>query len=219
MWGNFNPRSTHGERPISSLPVCAAFLISTHAPRTGSDGKARLRRYNHLYFNPRSPHGERLFQSLGIIGMAYISTHAPRTGSDTTPADDSASESNFNPRSPHGERPDGEHPFTRFDDFNPRSPHGERLFDCVFHICAFYFNPRSPHGERPEYNPIENYDRTISTHAPRTGSDRLTRTICQKNTVFQPTLPARGATFTMVFVLDNNKISTHAPRTGSDSDG
>ena len=56
------------------------------------------------------------------------------------------------------------------------------------------FNPRSPHGERPERSPLIFSSRTISIHAPRTGSDQLHST---------RTPPRRD-------------ISIHAPRTGSD---
>ena len=59
---------------------------------------------------------------------------------------------------------------------------------------AAHFNPRSPHGERPEGFPVR-------------GGVR----------VFQPTLPARGATPTSSQSSAAAKISTHAPRTGSDS--
>ena len=80
-------------------------LISIHAPRTGSDVRARGRQADPDDFNPRSPHGERLgsppaqlhqdgqFQStlpargatelaLRVLQILYISIHAPRTGSD-----------------------------------------------------------------------------------------------------------------------------------------
>ena len=80
--------------------------ISTHAPRTGSDGiKVSFAQPNKRDFNPRSPHGERLdvseltggsltFQptlpARGATSGAFaarpfpvISTHAPRTGSDS----------------------------------------------------------------------------------------------------------------------------------------
>ena len=56
-----------------------------------------------------------------------------------------------------------------------------------------YFNPRSPHGERPLI-------------ARRVNAARL----------FQPTLPARGATSICLKGRKDAKISTHAPRTGSD---
>ena len=57
-----------------------------------------------------------------------------------------------------------------------------------------YFNPRSPHGERQ--------------HSPKA---------YQRVYIFQPTLPARGATqFNFYGQQAYQYISTHAPRTGSD---
>ena len=56
-----------------------------------------------------------------------------------------------------------------------------------------YFNPRSPHGERPSGS---------SSPMP--------------NSLFQSTLPARGATKWKYVYTYSEKISIHAPRTGSD---
>ena len=102
----------------------------------------------------------------------------------------------------------------------------------------FDFNPRSPHGERHWERVGMGADRTISIHAPRTGSDpqrsagiRIPANFNPRSPHgerpallrwrrwrrgFQPTLPARGATgaFCLAFLLFG--ISTHAPRTGSD---
>ena len=94
MWGATNWKSS-GRRCRS---------ISIHAPRVGSDKRARNRRMLSRYFNPRSPCGERLihgtiitphkrFQStLPVWGatqplrrrreLLQISIHAPRVGSD-----------------------------------------------------------------------------------------------------------------------------------------
>ena len=57
---DFNPRSPHGERPLS---------VSAGDVR-GSD------------FNPRSPHGERRGTAEAGVLLGGISIHAPRTGSD-----------------------------------------------------------------------------------------------------------------------------------------
>ena len=124
--------------------------------------------------------------------------------------------------------------------FNPRSPHGERHFRPSMRSRAFwYFNPRSPHGERPPLLisgriPQEIFQPTlpargatnifqvfepgeeISTHAPRTGSDRFLSVASCTTGAFQPTLPARGATPLESLASNDNDISTHAPRTGSD---
>ena len=59
---------------------------------------------------------------------------------------------------------------------------------------------------------------SISTHAPRTGSDYCGGKQQLANARFQPTLPARGATLATLYNFDKTIfISTHAPRTGSDS--
>ena len=62
---DFNPRSPHGERHISSYITQVCIYISIHAPRTGSD-----------------------LLGIGIGGsITGISIHAPRTGSDCDPSD------------------------------------------------------------------------------------------------------------------------------------
>ena len=124
-----------------------------------------------------------------------ISTHAPRTGSDPV--------------------------FLTFPDFckhfNPRSPHGERQWFSVDKVLPSKdFNPRSPHGERRLPRLFQNLRNGISTHAPRTGSDDIVYMFIMFPLRFQPTLPARGATSSLVDLPYTNDISTHAPRTGSD---
>ena len=104
-----------------------AVVISTHAPRTGSDVGGSGSYFSQRHFNPRSPHGERpwavvevIFRSdnfnprsphgerrlrrYGTSVAIGISTHAPRTGSDVSGFLHYMHQSNFNPRSPHGER-------------------------------------------------------------------------------------------------------------------
>ena len=124
-----------------------------------------------------------------------ISIHAPRTGSDRSYSGACALRTNFNPRSPHGERHAQHRGGRQARDFNPRSPHGERL--------------RSP--------PSPSRCRSISIHAPRTGSDTAQSAFWSLSMIFQSTLPARGATIPYIDKLVNSKISIHAPRTGSDS--
>ena len=81
---DFNPRSPHGERQIRRDFQKLAWLISIHAPRTGSD---LLTEYN------------------TVTGL--ISIHAPRTGSDGRALTSTRFANHFNPRSPHGERLSG----------------------------------------------------------------------------------------------------------------
>ena len=77
--------------------------------------------------------------------------------------------------------------------FNPRSPHGERRCWKGTPENRNYFNPRSPHGERLSL-----------------------RTLKDSPTLFQSTLPARGATYLLTRMVVSPLISIHAPRTGSD---
>ena len=63
-------------------------LISTHAPRTGSDTALASPPSPIWHFNPRSPHGERRRYKVISLTMYPISTHAPRTGSDINPVED-----------------------------------------------------------------------------------------------------------------------------------
>ena len=79
--GYFNPRSPHGERLLFRALRRAHIVISTHAPRTGSDAMLQVPPLN-----------------------LPISTHAPRTGSDLIGEDGTDDVEHFNPRSPHGER-------------------------------------------------------------------------------------------------------------------
>ena len=100
--------------------------------------------------------------------------------------------------------------------FNPRSPHGERHFDAGQSWLYCYFNPRSPHGERRDPLPSENRTITISTHAPRTGSDAnnfLQQTL-QSISTHAPRTGSDRKTYNCDYSCS---ISTHAPRTGSDT--
>ena len=125
---------------------------------------------------------------------------------------------NFNPRSPRGERPflslrqnafldisihaprEGSDGFSEMRrrffhaNFNPRSPRGERRRNSYSALRYIYFNPRSPRGERPE---SLFFDPRLS--------------------LFQSTLPARGATCSESLYLQKFSISIHAPREGSDA--
>ena len=167
---HFNPRSPHGERRAPARQTTDPDLISTHAPRTGSD-RCLLHGHRARAISthaPRTGSDAQLCQQHPLA--AVISTHAPRTGSDRTGCCNGGVAADFNPRSPHGERrtprqhffsavyfnprsPHGERPgqhkaVAPLDDFNPRSPHGERPGESGVQVKCQHFNPRSPHGER-----------------------------------------------------------------------
>ena len=58
------------------------FIISIHAPLTGSDRSRDVGGRLVYHFNPRSPHRERHGFADDIKAAPYISIHAPLTGSD-----------------------------------------------------------------------------------------------------------------------------------------
>ena len=57
----------------------------------------------------------------------------------------------------------------------------------------------------------------VSTHAPLAGSDMAVGEINSRSTVFQPTLPLRGATALLGVPPGGVNVSTHAPLAGSDA--
>ena len=235
---DFNPRSPHGERHSGQTSTFKARRISIHAPRTGSDGVPERHRATEHDFNPRSPHGERLtprtrpsrnagfqstlpargatkggegrgkackFQSTlparGATrrimpggGAIFISIHAPRTGSDFSVLAGILVYLLFQSTLPaRGATWPSDAPCQSPTHFNPRSPHGERLRRASALRRTPHFNPRSPHGER-----LYALDSMSS------------------NSIFQSTLPARGATSCRCCFARAHRISIHAPRTGSD---
>ncbi len=80
---HFNPRSPWGERPGTDNQSKGTYKISIHAPRGGSDGLARLSRWETLAFQSTLP-----------VGGATCPTRCKPFCC-----------AHFNPRSPWGERP------------------------------------------------------------------------------------------------------------------
>ena len=124
---DFNPRSPHGERPLTAS--IAGTRTANFNPRS-PHGERRFcfwRDDNTRDFNPRSPHGERQPDERNRASCSSISIHAPRTGSDAQAYYDllDAAISIHAPRTGS----DGIRSMVIFaaSHFNPRSPHGERL--------------------------------------------------------------------------------------------
>ena len=148
----------------------------------------------------------------------------------------------FNPRSPHGERHGGGVLMVSLEIFQSTLPaRGATPLQQEKRWKRQYFNPRSPHGERHVGRQRYTAANAISIHAPRTGSDKridaafFCVTVFQSTlpargatlslkrefdrVIFQSTLPARGATAAQISVHAQEFISIHAPRTGSDQRG
>ena len=192
--------------------------ISTHAPRTGSDAVRNAARE----------------------ALRIISTHAPRTGSDGSRDTGIYRIIDFNPRSPHGERPLIVAASAASMVFQPTLPaRGATMTITIALRLVQAFQPTLPARGATVMCASGRRRIRISTHAPRTGSDRTiwdssehlrhfnprsphgerraASTTSRNSSSFQPTLPARGATARSA--ADSGRpirISTHAPRTGSD---
>ena len=247
-----------------SSPVGRGFrAISIHAPRTGSDARKNSSASMPCYFNPRSPHGERLtygnvvlnaeafqstlpargatrnvrfalhmaaFQStLPARGATQrsgdsqrageISIHAPRTGSDINVEGHDLQITHFNPRSPHGERQCWHILSAKYTAFQSTLPaRGATYADtdsCKFIKSISIHAPRTGSDIRLQFCP-PHID--ISIHAPRTGSDgRVIRPAFYASiiSIHAPRTGSDGAPY-----ITNGRafsISIHAPRTGSDA--
>ena len=168
--------------------------ISTHAPREGSDFLLVGHHPRVVYFNPRSPRGERPLTLYEADLITWISTHAPREGSDHRLRRTHPAPQYFNPRSPRGERQVFDFPTSPLSHFNPRSPRGERrlslrvtrgydqfqptlpargatMLNILFPLFVL-FQPTLPARGATEMHQYADANGSISTHAPREGSDR-----------------------------------------------
>ena len=101
---------------------------------------------------------------------------------------------NFNPRSPHGERLLCMTQFNRESEFQPTLPARGATWQGPNRVLTLDISTHAPRTGSDMHAQYLKYVRTISTHAPRTGSDRVFRDEVGAMTIFQPTLPARGAT-------------------------
>ena len=145
--------------------------ISIHAPHAGSDKRleAELGPY---VISIHAPHAGSDLVHFHAPSCCSISIHAPHAGSD---------------RCKPGELSQSEY-------FNPRSPCGERPVPLCGATSRNHFNPRSPCGERHYNNGRLKGEWAISIHAPHAGSDFNAASLSVYCSIFQSTLPMRGAT-------------------------
>ena len=146
-----------------------------------------------------------------------ISIHAPCTGSDYVEPSGLAVHTNFNPRSPHGERPAGSPPaMVRASYFNPRSPHGERHSSAPANTSPPGISIHAPRTGSDYTALLPPSSQWISIHAPRTGSDVCDSVLNSVDSLFQSTLPARGATFGILrCVADLKSFQSTLPARGA----
>ena len=193
-------------------------MISTHAPRAGSDFCGQIKIVKGWNFNPRSPCGERRgisqatertreFQptlpvrgatrdSTAPLGHSPISTHAPRAGSDLTRPPKWRMQQKFQPTLPVRGATPTTFPRLTSGIFQPTLPVRGATIRFRGSRAGSQFQPTLPvRGATLSHHDAKHIPH-ISTHAPRAGSDMwLTR--WSVSTTFQPTLPVRGATQSM----------------------
>ena len=153
-------------------PCPHALVISIHAPRAGSDEQWRLQKW-----------------------QATISIHAPRAGSDRGYPARRYYSTIFQSTLPvRGATRGFGRGLKNVKNFNPRSPCGERRKSGSRKSGSRNFNPRSPCGERLCSWRLSLQRAGISIHAPRAGSDWFAGNSSNAASIFQSTLPVRGAT-------------------------
>ena len=171
-YGNFNPRSPHGERHNEfGFPVAQKVFQST-LPARGATGRTRRTSCRTFYFNPRSPHGERQSEEKRDEWVSEISIHAPRTGSDGIVTS----------------------MITWIIPFQSTLPaRGATKPGYIVRIERYKFQSTLPARGATQTSrcsfPAEGFQSTLPARGATSGLTALSR-----NWTFQSTLPARGAT-------------------------
>ena len=147
----FQPAHPREGSDGKTFQMIAADMVSTRAPREGSDASCSFMcREREARFNPRTPRGSDALQPRHAALGRDVSTRAPREGSD--------------PALRYPQRP--------LSGFNLRSPRGERRSPNWTTRATRSFQPTLPaRGATPRTSAL-NVRLTVSTRAPREGSDR-----------------------------------------------
>ena len=233
----FNPHSPCGERhaardsrfeqvisihtPLAGsdaheVTYLVVVVISIHTPLAGSDAPDCNRSGTESYFNPHSPCGERLAHA-ELHNRLVISIHTPLAGSDPHRAQRVAAD----PISIHtplaGSDRRAETRWCHTGTFQSTLPlRGATATDFGQGKRTLDFNPHSPCGERLFVGGMDAKHDTISIHTPLAGSDPDSHTVTEAGSIFQSTLPLRGATEVPAVCGVGDFISIHTPLAGSD---
>ena len=234
----FNPRSPCGERRCSPSPPRGTARFNPRSP-CGERRATEKKRENLGSFQPTLPlrgatyvteawyDDDKEFQpTLPLRGATDVVAQReealqfqptlPLRGA-TTPAPPSPEARVFQPTLPlRGATATGAPARRWSSSFNPRSPCGERRSSRPSTSPSASFNPRSPCGERRWRDLHQALLQRVSTHAPLAGSDGYSCSRPRLSSLFQPTLPLRGATGHGRRRHQEADVSTHAPLAGSD---
>ena len=128
---------------VFALPIPK--VISTHAPRTGSDHNKHPHNDGLSRFQPTRPARGATATSVESLAMNIIfQPTRPARGATRRPYSFQHAPNYFNPRSPHGERLEAQVLQRGDGDFNPRSPHGERRVKPRWGRLNQQFQPTLP---------------------------------------------------------------------------
>ena len=167
------------------------------------------------HFNPRSPRGERPKRSSFQTSTYLFQPTLPARGATALLIGNPIALVHFNPRSPRGERPSLSTGTYSRALFQPTLPARGATTVCR---CRTAFASISTHAPR-EGSDASRIKfcacRSISTHAPREGSDPALLRMASRVVLFQPTLPVRGATCGSGHAGGQHRVSTLAPAWGA----
>ena len=100
--------------------------------------------------------------------------------------------------------------------FNPRSPCGERPFAPMFRAAMYYFNPRSPCGERRPKTELSPIWTLFQSTLPVRGATGSRAWHWPPDNDFNPRSPCGERQMALSYKGMSQAISIHAPRAGSD---
>ncbi len=152
----FNPRSPHGERLELFNKEDVRWIVSIHAPHTGSDCICSSVKVRFPPFQSTLPTRGATIRAGVDYFFGKVSIHAPHTGSDRSIAIRWLSRISFNPRSPHGER---------------RFVSGQTSMFIEVSIHAPHTGSDNVYNGAPQ-------EMIVSIHAPHTGSDHRNKRGC-----------------------------------------
>ena len=101
--------------------------------------------------------------------------------------------------------------------FNPRSPCGERPFAPMFRAAMYYFNPRSPCGERRPKTELSPIWTLFQSTLPVRGATGSRAWHWPPDNDFNPRSPCGERLYDYRYINIPGQISIHAPRAGSDT--
>ena len=225
-----------GAKFLSCHLLCRT-VISIHAPHAGSEAAMGSLFTGLVHFNPRSPCGERMDGRAAYVSCRDFNPRSP-CGERTEKLESHADKVNFNPRSPCGERSKNngyDMGILRFQSTLPmrgaKRPKPREKPEWVFQSTL-------PMRGANSLRKLPSDTGRISIHAPHAGSETVPagslfatedfnpRSPCGErkealslplmSSIFQSTLPMRGANIFQCNSRPVFDISIHAPHAGSE---